>query len=102
MADVDSKTVYLKNTSTISQQRCGTKAVPGRKKAGPTVGQVGQEQRNRGASEHSRYSAGVGKLQFMINEVPDIAYAVKNLSRQLAKPEAVCAIHVGTNDRSLH
>ena len=39
-----------------------------------------------GAIEHSKYRAGVGKLQYMINEVPEIAYAVKNLSRQLAKP----------------
>ena len=39
----------------------------------------------------------------MINEVPEVAYAVKNLSRQLAKPseldtqrlEAVCAMDVG-------
>ena len=28
----------------------------------------------------------LGKLQFMVNEVPEIAYAVKNLSRQLAGP----------------
>ena len=39
-----------------------------------------------GASDHSRYRAGVGKLQFMIIEVPEIAHAAKNLSRHLAKP----------------
>ena len=39
-----------------------------------------------GTSDHSRYSAGVGKLQFMINEVPERACAVKNLSRQLGGP----------------
>ena len=33
-----------------------------------------------------RYRAGLGKLQFIINEVPEKAYAVKNLSWQLAKP----------------
>ena len=38
-----------------------------------------------GASDHSRYRAGVGQLQFMIGEVPEKACAVKNLSRQLAK-----------------
>ena len=65
---------------------CGSRAVPGRKKSGPTVGQVGQDQRTLGANDHSRYRAGVGKLQFMINEVPDTAYTVKNLSRQLAEP----------------
>ena len=65
---------------------CGSRDVPGRKKSGPTVGQVGHDQRTLGANDHSRYRAGVGKLQFMINEVPEIAYAVKNLSRQLAGP----------------
>ena len=64
---------------------CGSRTVPGRKKSGPTVGQVGQDQRTLGASDHSRNRAGVGKLQLMINEVPEIAHAVKNLSRQLAK-----------------
>ena len=38
------------------------------------------------ATDHSRYRAGVGKLQFMINEELETAHAVKNLSRQLAKP----------------
>ena len=42
-------------------------------KSGPTVGQVGQDQRTLGASDHSRYRAGVGKLQFIINEVPEKA-----------------------------
>ena len=62
---------------------CGSRAVPGRKRSGPTAGRVGQDQRTLGANDHSRYRAGVGELQFMINEVPEIAYAVKNLSRQL-------------------
>ena len=70
----------------IEMVGCASRAVPGRKKSGPTVGQVGQEQRMLGASDHSRYRAGVGKLQFMINQVPEIVYAVKNLSRQLAGP----------------
>ena len=61
MADGDSKSVYLNNTSTVSQQQwkkvgCGTRVV--RRKAGPTVGQVGQEQRMLGVSDHSRYRAG--------------------------------------------
>ena len=64
---------------TMEMVGCGTRAVPGRKKTGPTVGRVGQEHRVLGAIEHSKYRAGVGKLQFMINEVPEIAYAVKNL-----------------------
>ena len=72
--------------TTMDMSGCGTRAVPGRKRTGPTAGQVGQESRELGAIEHSKYRAGVGKLQFMINEVPEIAYAVKNLSRQLAKP----------------
>ena len=66
MADVDSKSV-------LSQ---------GAKKVGPTVGQVGQEQTKMAASEHLRYRAGVVELQFMMNDVPEIAYAVKKLSRQ--------------------
>ena len=105
MADGDSKSVHLKNTL--------------------TAGQVGQEQRMLEAGDLSKYRAGVGKLQFMINEVPEIAYAVQILSKQLvghARLEAVCAIHVetlrrvavldgarqiskdrrGGNDRSLH
>ena len=65
---------------------CGSRAVPRRKKSGPTVGQVGQDRTTLGANDHSRYRAGVGKLQFMINEVPETACAVKNLSRQLAGP----------------
>ena len=65
---------------------CGSRAVPGRKRSGPTAGRVGQDQRTLGANDHSRYRAGVGKLQLVINEVPEIAYAVKNLSRQLAGP----------------
>ena len=65
---------------------CGSRAVPRRKKSGPTVGQIGQDQRTLGVDDHSRYQAGVGKLHFMINEVPEIANAVKNLSRQLAGP----------------
>ena len=69
--------LYLKNTLTGLQQLrkmsvCGTRAVPGRKKSGPTVEQVGEELRMLGANDHSRYRAGVGKLQFMINEVPEI------------------------------
>ena len=51
----------------IEMVGCGSRAVPGRKKSGPTVGQVGQDQRTLGAKDHSRYRAGVGKLQFMIN-----------------------------------
>ena len=38
-----------------------------------------------GASDHSRYRAGVGNLHLVINEVLEIAYAVKKLTRQLAK-----------------
>ena len=65
---------------------CGSRLVPGRQRSGPTAGRVGQDQRTLGANDHSKYRAGVGKLQLMINEVPDVAYAVKNLSRQLARP----------------
>ena len=65
---------------------CGSRAVSGRKRSGPIVGQVGQDRRTLGANDHSRYRAGVGKLQSMVNEVPEIAYAVKNWSRQLAGP----------------
>ena len=64
---------------------CGSRTVPKRKKSGPIVGQVGQDQRTLGASDHSRYRAGVGQLQFMIKEVPEIAHAAKNLSKRLAK-----------------
>ena len=64
---------------------CGSRAVPGRKSAGPTAGRVGQEQRILGATDHSRYRAELENCKFMINEVPEIAYALKNLSRQLAK-----------------
>ena len=66
---------------------CGPRAVPGRKRSGPTAGRFGQDQRTLGANDHLRYRAGVEKkLQFMINEVPELANAVKNLSRQLAGP----------------
>ena len=76
MGDEDSKSVYLKiffdNIATAMEMVfCGSRAVSGRKKSGPTVGQVGQDQRILGANDHSRYRAGVGKLQFMINEVPE-------------------------------
>ena len=85
-------TVYLRSTLTALRQPwkwlvgCGSRAVPRRKKSGPTVGQIVQDQRTLGANDHSRYRAGVGKLQFMINEVPETANAVKNLSTQLAGP----------------
>ena len=60
-----------------------------------------------GASDHSRYRAGVGKLQFMINEVLEIAHAVKKPVKPTCKAvrvgharlEAVCPIHVGTQRR---
>ena len=54
----------------------------GGKKSGTAVGQVGQ---GRECWERT-IRAGVGQLQFMINEVPVRAHAVKNLSRQLTKP----------------
>ena len=57
---------------------CRSRAVPGRKRSGPKAGRGGQDQRTLGASDQSRYRAGVGKPQFMINEVPEIAYVVKN------------------------
>ena len=71
------------------------------------MGPVGQDQRTMGANDHSKYRAGLGKVQFMINEVPEIAYAVKNLSRQLAGPSELdmqdvkqCARHhAGTQRR---
>ena len=73
---------------------CGSRAVPDRERCGPTAGRVGQDQRTLGANDHSRYRAGVGKLQFMISEVPEIAYAVKNLSRQLAGPSELDMQHL--------
>ena len=72
--------------TSLEMDGCGARAVPGRKRSGQTAGRVGQDQRTLGANDHSRYRAGLGKLQFMVNEVPEIAYAVKNLSRQLAGP----------------
>ena len=79
---------------------CGSRAVPGRKKSGPTARPVGQYQRTLGANDHSRYRAGVVKLQFMINEVPEIAYAVKKVVKATggtvraghARLETVCTV----------
>ena len=86
---------------------CGSRAVPGRKKSGPTVEQFGQDQRTLGANDHLRYRAGVGKLQFMINEVPEIPFAVEKLVKATggtvsaghARPETVCIVHAGTQRR---
>ena len=72
MGDEDSKSVYLKKTSTVSPQ--------------PWKWSVAGHDLSLGATDHSRYRAGVGQLQFMIKEVPEVAHAVKNLLRQLAKP----------------
>ena len=65
-----------------------------------TVGQVGQDQRTLGANDHSRCRIGVGKLEFMVNEVPEIAYAVKivkatgeTVRAGHARPETVCTVH---------
>ena len=89
MGDEDSKSVYLKNILTalrhpwkwlvVDREPC-----QGARNLDQQWGQVGQDQRTLGANYHSGYRAGVGKLQFMINEVPEIANALKNLSRQLA------------------
>ena len=55
-------------TSRILRQHCDSHGNgwlwiarrPRRKKSGPTVGQVGHDQRTLGANDHSRYRAGVG------------------------------------------
>ena len=60
-----------------------------------------------GAIEHSKYRAGVGKLQFMINEVPEIALRCEELVATIgetirvrhARAEAVCEVHSGTQRR---
>ena len=97
---------YCDSTATAMELvGCGSGAVPGCKKSGPTVGQVGQDQRTLGANDHSRYR--VGKLQFMINEVQGIANAVKKLVKTIggtvraghARPETVCTVHAGTQRR---
>ena len=69
---------------TTQMEDCGSMAVQGRKRTGRTAGQVGQEFRV------FLYKARVEKLHYMANEVPNIAHAAKNVSRQLttARTEA--------------
>ena len=96
---------YIGSIATATEMvGCGSRAVPGRKKSGPTVGQVGQDQRTLGANDHSRHRAGVGKLQFMINEVPEMAQRCEKLVTASggtvravhARPETVYTVHAGT------
>ena len=90
MAD-DSKSVYFKSTSTAFRQQwkwsvVGHELSQGARSQDQLWDKLAKIRVHWGENDHSRYSAGDGKLQFMINEVPEIAYAVKKLSRQLAKP----------------
>ena len=78
---------------------CGSRTAPGRKKTGPTAG---QEERTMGVSQHSRYRTEVGKLQFMINEVLEIAGAVENLSRLNRVPTETNLAHIGTKHLPCH
>ena len=87
-ADGDSKSVYINISSTALQQQWKwSVAGPGLKKAGPTVGQVGQEQRLLGATESPEMQSCSWKTA--VYDQRSTAYAVKNLSRQLAKPSGL-------------
>ena len=83
-----SKSVYLKNILTALRHPWKRLVVDRDSSQG--VRDLDQQRdelakiREQGANDHSRFRAGDGKLQFMINEVPEIASAGKNLSRQLA------------------
>ena len=63
---------------------CGTRAVSGRKNQPWNKLAKRRECRERAITRDTELE--LEKLQFMINEVPEIAYAVMNLSRQLAQP----------------
>ena len=88
--DEDSKSGYLKDMLTALRHPWKWSVVDREPSQG--VRDLDQQRdelakiRTLGANDHSRHRAGVGKLQFMINEVPETAYAVKNLSRQWAGP----------------
>ena len=70
MADEESMSVYLKNMLTALRH--------------PWKWLVVGHDSSQGVIDQDQQRDGVGKLQFMTNEVPEIAYAVKILSRHLA------------------
>ena len=109
---MDSKFAYLKSTLTALQQQwkwsvAGHELFQGARKLDQQWGELARNTECWERPSTAKYRAGVGKLQFMINEVPEIAYAVKNLSRQLAKPsesdlhelKQCCEVHTGTQRR---
>ena len=91
VADEDSKFAWLQNSSTVSQQQWKWSVAGGEllQDARRLVTQRDTLAKSRGSWERPNTRGTElerGKLQFIINEVPKTAYAVKNLSRQLAKP----------------
>ena len=73
--------VYFDSIATTMEMvGCGTRAVPGRRKAGPTAGCVGWSERSLAVHSWS-WTTGSSR-----STVPEIAHAVKDLSRQSAKP----------------
>lgn len=72
---------------------CKSKKVPGRK---ATESQEKHPDNGTpwSAKEQSQYRAGVGKLQYIINEHPEIVYGVKHCSTRLANPTQADMVHL--------
>ena len=57
---------------------CKPQEIPGRRHTDVEAGKVADCVAQLNPEGHSKHRAGVGQLQFMVNEHPDIAYAVEN------------------------
>ena len=80
----DSRSAYLKNILTALRQPWKWLVVDREPSQGASNLDQQWSKRTLGSNDHSKYRAGVEKQQVMINEAPETAYAVENLSRQLA------------------
>ena len=68
----------------VGMTNCKSVVTPGVKRAAPAPDS--QEARPLSTEEHSTYSQGVGKLQFIVERRPDLLYSLKERGRQLANP----------------
>lgn len=64
---------------------CQARSVPGRKLSKTDAKHI-DNVALLDAEEHSKYRAGVGNLQYMLNEYPAVSFAVKCCSMRLATP----------------
>ena len=80
-----SKEYFESITELAGMTGCKKKDAPGVKRE-PKAGKVEDRSKPLDAPGHSKYRGVVGKLQYMTNEVPEIAFSVKGLSRRLAGP----------------